>query len=135
MKFQLNLDSQNLGDKCKELAQTSKNSPEDIGTSMKALTGAVANAVETGTALAATLETKTAQKGLIKALQGACGEIRGLMQLSRAVAANPDDANLYKLLVDSGKAVAEALIRLSDAAKGGMIDIYHFVIDLLTCVV
>jgi hypothetical protein len=125
----------NLGDKCKELASTAKNVPEEIGTAMKALTGAVANTVENGTALAATLDSKTSQKGLIKALQviylnnqsssnwyllkAATGEIRGLMQLSRAVAANPEDANLYKLLVDSGKAVAEALIRLSDAAKGG----------------
>jgi len=40
------------------------------------------------------------------------------MQISKAAAANPDDPNLGKLLLDSGKEVVSALVKLTEASKG-----------------
>jgi talin len=42
------------------------------------------------------------------------------MQISKAVAASPEDPNLNKLLLSAGKAVAEALKALTEASKGIM---------------
>jgi len=41
-----------------------------------------------------------------------------LIQASRAIAANPNDANLNQLLADAGKGVAAALSKLVQASKG-----------------
>lgn len=45
-------------------------------------------------------------------------ELRGMMQVAKAVAASPEDPNLGKLLLGSAKSVAEALARLAEASKG-----------------
>eukprot|EP01118_Nematostelium_gracile_P016627 TRINITY_DN6935_c0_g2_i1.p1 TRINITY_DN6935_c0_g2~~TRINITY_DN6935_c0_g2_i1.p1 ORF type:complete len:548 (-),score=163.86 TRINITY_DN6935_c0_g2_i1:106-1635(-) len=106
-----------LGVSSKEVAQTAKNAPEDIGPAMKACSAATSKAVLAGSDLAAAIPEKTLQKSILYALKGATVEIKNLMNVSKAVAASPDDANLNQLLLAAGKSVGEALIKLANASK------------------
>jgi talin len=110
--------TQDLGKATKALISTAKNNPEELGVAMKELAATATRAVAATSALAANIEDKNLQKGLLNALHGVLGELRNLMQVSKAVAANPDDQALGKLLLDAGKEVVGALVKLTEASKG-----------------
>jgi len=107
-----------LASMTKEVANTARNSPEDLGPVMKRAAQAVTKAVAAATALAAAVDDKVLQKGILNAMKGVTHEMKNLLTVAKAVAANPEDANLGKLLLDAGKGVADSLVKLTEASKG-----------------
>lgn len=85
---------------------------------MKELAETAQRAVAAASALAATIEDKNLQKGLLNALHGVLNELKNLMQVSKAAAANPDDPALGNLLLGAGKEVVNSLVKLTEASKG-----------------
>lgn len=115
---ELVLSIQELGNSVKQLAATAKTSPEDLGTAMKKCAASVNRTVAAATALAASINDKLLQKAILNNLKTVVKELKHLMQISKAVAANPEDVNINNSLMKSGKAVAEALVSLTEASKG-----------------
>src|SRR5690606_23695695 len=82
----------------KQAAATAKESPEELGEALKSVANATANLVQSAKVLVGTVEDPLLQKEILKCIQGLTGAIHGLMQSSQAVACNPEDENLNKLL-------------------------------------
>jgi len=82
----------------------------------EAFNGVVANATE----LAASLDDKSLQKGLLNVTKTVAQQMKQLLQISRAVSGSPEDHNLNELLSDAEKAVVAALAKLKDASSGAI---------------
>eukprot|EP01119_Soliformovum_irregulare_P005210 TRINITY_DN1675_c0_g1_i1.p1 TRINITY_DN1675_c0_g1~~TRINITY_DN1675_c0_g1_i1.p1 ORF type:complete len:1447 (-),score=577.25 TRINITY_DN1675_c0_g1_i1:61-4401(-) len=109
---------QEVGQTAKDVGTTAKTAPEDLGQSMKTAAAANSKCVNAGIALAASVNDRNVQKGILNALKSMNADVKNLMQIAKAVSAAPDDPNLNKLLLGAGKSVAEALMRLTEASKG-----------------
>jgi len=100
------------------MAITARSSPEELGTVMKRCAASSQQAVVAASALAANIEDRVLQKEILSALKAVLHGVKNMMQVAKAVGSNPEDANLNNLMLTSGKQVAEALVRLTDASKG-----------------
>jgi len=114
----LNEAVKNIATSTKNLANVAKDSPEELGPTLKQLATSLGQVVATGKTLAATVEDKNLQKGILNTIGQLTGQVNQLIQASRAVANSPNDANLLQLLQDAGKGVATALAALVNASKG-----------------
>lgn len=114
----LNEAVKNIATSTKNLAAVAKDTPEELGPTLKALAVNLGQVVSTGKVLAATVEDKQLQKGILNTIGQLTGQVNQLIQASRAVANSPNDVNLTQLLQDAGKGVASALAQLVQASKG-----------------
>jgi len=85
---------------------------------MKKVAATTAAVINAGTALAAAVEDRNIQKGILYALKAAVGEVKQLMNVCKAVGASPEDPNLNKLLASATENVIAALARLNEASQG-----------------
>jgi hypothetical protein len=83
-----------------------KNSPEEIGTVAKEVADVYNRLVIAASSLAASIDDKAVQKTILNQAKATAHHIKQLMQIARAVASNPDDPNLNKLLEDAKKNIA-----------------------------
>lgn len=114
----LNLATKEVAAAVKKMVMTAKTNPDEFGPAARNLAEAVSQANVAAMSVARVIPDKRVQQEVLQAAKALTREARSALSAARAVASNPSDPNLNKMLSDSARGLADALSTLLTAAKG-----------------